>query len=342
MTFPTAPDSLSTEWLSQVLGQPVESFSVKPLGEGVGILGLVTRVNLVGEGCPKTLIAKFQSPVVENRAVACTYDMYEREVAFYRDIAPTLTVRSPQCYHVDYDPASRAFIILLEDLQGYAIGDQVAGCSERECEQIVRTLARFHAETFETQAFETIQPHNSEAQVNGMQQGFTAGWPVVQTLFPELITPQAKAVAMRLPDALPKLLSDITRAPVCISHGDLRLDNVFFADDHIALVDFQAISKSAPEHDLAYFLTQSPSDQVRNARDWVALYHEELSLCGVTYDIELSRARYRQCALYFLCYAVVICSALDLANERGKRLGETLLGNALRSIAELDAFDLLT
>ena len=74
----------------------------------------------------------------------------------------------------------------------------------------------------------------------------------------------------------------------------------------------------------------------------VALYHEELSLCGVTYDIELSRARYRQCALYFLCYAVVICSALDLANERGKRLGETLLGNALRSIAELDAFDLLT
>jgi hypothetical protein len=39
---------------------------------------------------------------------------------------------------------------------------------------------------------------------------------------------------------------------------------------------------------------------------------------------------------------VVICSALDLANERGRALGETLLGNSLRAIEELDAFDLLT
>jgi hypothetical protein len=39
---------------------------------------------------------------------------------------------------------------------------------------------------------------------------------------------------------------------------------------------------------------------------------------------------------------VVICSALDLANERGRALGETLLGNSLRSIDALNAFELLT
>jgi len=342
MTFPAGPEALTAEWLSQALNSEVEAFSVKPLGEGVGILGLVTRVTLEGKGCPPTLIAKFPSPVADNRAVANIYDMYEREVTFYRDIAPTLTIRSPTCYYLDYDPGSRGFVLLLEDLQGYENGDQVTGCTEAQCEQIVKAIAGFHAETFATTSFDTIQRHNSEAQVAGMQAGFSAGWPVACERFPELITPAALTVAGRLPDALPKLLEEITSAPVCISHGDLRLDNVFFAEDHIALVDFQAIAKSAPEHDLAYFLTQSPSDTVRNARDWVAIYHEALTASGVTYDIELCRTRYQKCALYFLCYAVVICSALDLANERGRQLGETLLGNSLRSIAELNAFDLLT
>ena len=56
--FPIPPEELTTDWLSTVLDCSVEAFSVKPLGEGVGILGLVTRVTLDGENCPKTLIAK--------------------------------------------------------------------------------------------------------------------------------------------------------------------------------------------------------------------------------------------------------------------------------------------
>ena len=340
--FPISPEELTTHWLSAVLDCQVDAFSVKPLGEGVGILGLVTRVTLQGKAGPKTLIAKFQSPVADNRAVAGLYQMYEREITFYTEIAPTLTIRAPSCFHAGYDPDSRAFVLLLEDLDQYEVGDQVAGCSIAQCEQVVKALAKFHAETFKTTAFPSIERHNNEAQVTGMQAGFSAGWPVVKTLFPELISEQAGRLAPRLPDYLPALLGAITADPICISHGDMRLDNIFFGSDHIALVDFQAVSKSAPEHDLAYFLTQSPSDAVRNANDWVALYHTELTKLGVDYPLEDCRRRFTQCALYFLCYAVVICSALDLANERGRALGETLLGNSLRSIDALDAFDLLT
>lgn len=340
--FPISPEELTTDWLSTVLDCSVEAFSVKPLGEGVGILGLVTRVTLDGENCPKTLIAKFQSPVADNRAVAGLYQMYEREITFYQEIAPTLSIRAPSCFHAEYDATSAAFVLLLEDLDQYEIDDQVAGCSIEQCEQVVKALAKFHGETFETTAFSSIARHNNEAQVSGMQAGFSAGWPMVKTLFPELISDKAARLAPQIPEHLPALLEDITADPICISHGDMRLDNIFFGADHIALVDFQAISKSAPEHDLAYFLTQSPNDTVRNAKDWVALYHAELTAAGVTYPLEACRHRYTQCALYFLCYAVVICSALDLANERGRALGETLLGNSLRAIEELDAFDLLT
>jgi len=129
--FPISPEALTTHWLSAVLDCQVNAFSVKPLGEGVGILGLVTRVTLEGEGCPKTLIAKFQSPVADNRAVAGLYQMYEREITFYTEIAPTLSIRAPRCFHAGYDPDSRAFVLLLEDLDQYEIGDQVAAAALR-------------------------------------------------------------------------------------------------------------------------------------------------------------------------------------------------------------------
>jgi len=149
--FPISPEELTTHWLSAVLDCQVDAFSVKPLGEGVGILGLVTRVTLQGKACPKTLIAKFQSPVADNRAVAGLYQMYEREITFYTEIAPTLSIRAPSCFHAGYDPDSRAFVLLLEDLDQYEIGDQVAGCSIAQCEQVVKALAKFHAETLRRQ-----------------------------------------------------------------------------------------------------------------------------------------------------------------------------------------------
>ena len=125
--FAISPEALITHWLSATLDSQVDAFSVKPFGEGVGILGLKTRVTLEGKACPKTLIAKFQSPVAENRAVAGLYQLYERAITFYTEIAPTLSIRAPSCFHAGYDPDARAFVLLLEDLDHYEIGDQVAG-----------------------------------------------------------------------------------------------------------------------------------------------------------------------------------------------------------------------
>jgi hypothetical protein len=38
---------------------------------------------------------------------------------------------------------------------------------------------------------------------------------------------------------------------------------------------------------------------------------------------------------------VVIAGTLDLGNERGKALGRTLTGNAMQSLVEMNAFELL-
>ncbi len=341
MSFPVTIEDLTTDWLSEVLGYTVHEFTAAPLGEGVGILGLVTRIKMKSDGGPATLIAKFPSPYPDNRVVADAYDMYNREYQFYTQIAPTVPLRAPKCLHAEFNDDNRDFVLLLEDLDGLRVGDQIEGCTAAEAHQIIEGLASLHRNTWQPDHITGIRQHDTEGQREGMKGGYQVGWPVVLEAFPEHFNDETRRLGALVPEHVDRLLDQIHDGPLVIAHGDVRLDNVFFSDEGIALVDYQAVCKAAPEHDIAYFVTQSLSDEVREAEDWHAVYFECLTREGIEYDKALSYERYRQCALYFLCYAVIIAGTLDMANERGKKLADTLLGNSLRSIEALYAFDLL-
>ena len=341
MSYPTHPDQLTASWLSAALNSKVEDFRVELFGEGAGIIGMVTRVHLSGPEVPATIIAKFPSPAPENRAVAATYDMYGREYAFYSGISDTVSVRVPRCFYAAFDPSQQDFVILMEDLVGWRIGDQVVGCDLADAHSVIQGIAKLHASSWNTQA--ALVSHNNPAQCEGMKAGFGVGWPVVSEQFADLIPEQAKAIADKVPDNVQTLLDQMTAGPICISHADVRLDNLFFKDGEIALVDWQSVCTSAPEQGLAYFVTQSLATDVRQAEDWVAVYHQALQDEGIhDYSLDVCRARYRSSAAYLLCYATIISGTLDLANERGMQLGRTLFGNAMASLQELDAFSLFS
>ncbi len=339
MSFPVTVDNLTRSWLSTALGVEVKGFEVEYFGEGAGIIGMVTRVHLDSPDGPDSIIAKFPSPAEENRAVAATYDMYGREVNFYKYLARHIDLRVPDCYFAEFNPETAEFILLLEDLKEMRIGDQVAGCSLADAKMVIAGIAKLHASTWETKHL--LVSHNNPAQCAGMQAGFEMGWPVVCAQFPDLIPAEVADVAATLPQHIPDLLDKMCAPPVCAIHADVRLDNVFFADDEIALVDWQSVCTSAPEQDLAYFVTQSLSDELRKAEDWVGLYHQHLTAAGIDYDLQQCLERYRVSALYLLSYATVIAGTLDLGNERGMALGRTLFGNSMRSLVELDAFALI-
>ena len=390
--FPNSPDALSKAWLSAALGYPVRSFQVSYFGEGAGIMALVTRLHLEADQGPQTLIAKFPSPAPENRAVAQTYDMYGREVRFYRDIADGIRLRTPACHHAQFDQASQDFVLLIEDLKGYRIGDQVAGCSRLEALAVVEAIAQLHSSVWERTPPGVIS-HNNPMQRDGMIAGFQTGWPVVVKHFGELIPQGALAAGKKMPGKVADLLEAMCTPPICLSHADVRLDNIFFQqaacsengqdsrlggdnagrgrdeesgadakrerkkecgsdagdahdaswrrDSGVVLVDWQSLCTSAPEQDLAYFVTQSIPPDIRAKEDWVARYHEALARRRLDYDLDRSRERFRVAALYLLCYAVVIAGTLDMGNERGQALARTLLGNSFSALDEMDAFALL-
>ena len=340
--FPTTPTALSADWLSDVLGFTVENFEVIHFAEGIGILSMVTRLLLTtAPENPQSVIAKFPSPNATNREITRTYGMYAREVMFYQSIADKVAMRSPRCFYTVIDPATDDFVMLLEDLGHLPVGDQVTGCTLAEAKSVLSAAAALHASSWQATEFPDLISHNNPAQCAGMINGFQVGWPKVNAMFPELIPQSAQIAGDRMPHFVAKLLNEMCQDPICISHGDMRLDNIFFDGSECVFVDLQSVATSAPEQDVAYFITQSVPPAVRADTDLVAYYHCELTKRGIDYDLARCRARYRVCALYLMCFAVSIAGELDLQNERGQTLGRTLLGNSLGALDELKAFDLL-
>ncbi|MCP5181735.1 MAG: phosphotransferase [Pseudomonadales bacterium] len=340
MSYPTRPDALTREWLSRALDCTVRDFEVQLFGEGAGIMGQVTRVKLDCDRDLETIIAKFPSPAEENRAVARTYDMYGREVRFYQNIAPLLPLRTPACYFAAHTPETQDFIILMEDIRDHRIGDQVAGCTLDEAVAVIETIAAMHAATWKQTDRLGLISHNNPAQRDGMIGGFQFGWPVVMEKFRDVIPDSALIAESGMPAATPWLLNEMCSAPVCLNHVDMRLDNIFFGND-VLFVDWQSTAASCPEHDLAYFVTQSVPIDVRHSYDLVDHYYKAFRAHGIDYPRELFDRRYKVSALYLLDFAVVIAGTLNLANERGHKLGRTLLGGAMSALDELNAFELL-
>ena len=338
-SFPSSPEELSTAWLSEALGHDVRGFRVGHFSEGAGVMGLVTRLHLESERGPATLIAKFPSPAADNRAVAQLYDMYGREVRFYQNIAGATGTRTPACHHAQFDPESHDFVLLIEDLKGYQIGDQVAGCSRQQALAVIDAIAELHSSGWGSAAPAVIS-HNNPMQRDGMIGGFQAGWPAVLEHFGDLVPAAALPIGEQMPGLVAPLLERLCAQPTCLCHADVRLDNIFFGKDEIVLVDWQSVCLSAPEQDLAYFVTQSIPPKVRAEEDWLARYHACLTARGIDYPIERCRERFLIASLYLLCYAVIIAGTLDLGNERGQALGRTLLGNAMSALDDMGAFAL--
>ena len=70
--IPNSVKEITVDWLNSVLPadmQGIQDMQWEDLGEGVGILGEVSRLHLTyreGANGPKTIIAKCQSPAPEN------------------------------------------------------------------------------------------------------------------------------------------------------------------------------------------------------------------------------------------------------------------------------------
>ena len=104
MTRVTTPDGFTAEWLTERLREAghssaeVKSFNATSIGTGQ--MGKCIRYDLDVEGgdesTPRSLVGKFPSDDPLSRQTAVALRSYLKEVSFYRDLQPRLTISTPR------------------------------------------------------------------------------------------------------------------------------------------------------------------------------------------------------------------------------------------------------
>ena len=361
-TFPTNPGELTADWLTAQLRASgattraaVTSFALTPIGEGVGMLAVITRIALTYDvaepAAPSTVIAKFATPSEQNRAVAAHFHVYEREAFFLRDVAGHTTAPIPTVYGVEIDVPSGEFVLLMEDLGAYRTGDQVAGCGVAEAKLVLDAITPVHAAYWgrtDRPELDFAPRIDGDMQRVGMSGACTSGWEECMKRFGHLVPDVVHAARERYTSSAEDLHRRMGRLPQTLAHGDLRLDNIMFgitpAHRPAAVLDWQGVIVSAAVQDVAYLLTQNLTIDNRRAheRELLEHYHARLTEHGVTgYPFTQFEADYRLAALYLFVYAVVIGGTLDPSNERGLAFMGQLIERACSAIVDHDLLSLL-
>lgn len=355
--FPRTLGELTPQWLTQVLRDSgaigeasVTAFDGQAMGAGAGFQSSMQRLSLRYSdpacGGPDSLIVKLTSLDPGSRRIDEAFNFFEKEVGFYKQIAPMTPLRTPKAHFSAYDPATREFTLLLEDLSPRRVGDQLVGLSAAQTEQALRALAGLHGRWWRDPALEDMDWLISlnSPPMQALEPIYQQCWPAVIDFLGEAIPPQMRALGDRFATQVCALLDKVIEQPRTVVHGDFRADNLFFGEagdaEGFAVADWQILMQGGGALDVAYLMTGSLDREARRRHegDLLAAYHAALTSHGVSdYALADLKADYRACVMLTWCWPVIAIGTLDTANERGVALFKTWADRAMAAIADLDA-----
>ena len=297
VTIPESPIGVDADWLNAALvGWPtVASVSHEDIGEGTGIFGQISRLQVDYDGdagdSPTRMVVKMACLEPENLAIANALGIYERELRFYEELAATLPFRVPAS-HVLHRGDDGRFVLIIEDLSGeYVVGDQVVGATPEQAEAIVDTLVPFHVQWWEhpdLDAMDWLPVPNAPAYRAAVPGIYRAGLPVLEADWADKISPAALAAAKAVEPKFEELMDRTSEAPRTVIHTDTRLDNILFAADgsnEVAVIDFQLALRGRAVADIVYLIGTSMSieDGAANWEPLLRRWHGGIVATGIEY-----------------------------------------------------------
>ena len=352
--IPTSAAEIDAAWLNEVLDVgPISAVRGEDLGAGLGLLGEVTRLHLTyddGHHGPATLIAKTPSPSPESAFVAQVMGFYDREVSFYRQLAGHLDLRTPRCHHADITAEGDRFVLLLEEITGARVIDQITGASLTDAETLVDQAIRLHARFWDSEelwGLDWLPPINTPL--------FLAAADLAAEKLPRYleywdgkVPPAALGFVRDLTPHYPALLDWwVDQGHPTFAHMDYRADNFLFGgsagDGTVTILDWQLSVRGVGVWDIANLLAGSLTVEDRRAweGDLVRRYHDGLLAAGVVgYDWDRCWRDYR-CALGQQAWSTCPMGDLEPGNDRGRLLLDTITPRYLVAADDHGVVDML-
>ena len=360
--WPKSSAAVNAEWLDGVLRRSgglsrgtIAAVAADKLGEGVGIMAEVSRLSITYDkadrGVPASLIGKFPTADPVNLGVARALYFYPREVTFYTKLAQYSPIRTPRLFHAELDMTDQSFVLLLEDLRGATMGDQVAGLTPPQAEAAITAIGRLHGtwwgkvDSGDMDAlFDFASPQYGAALQNGYQ-AFLA--PALGN-FADCYSDYTKKTAEAMAPVAARVIKQMASGARTFLHGDYRADNLLFGpalgEDGIAAVDWQISGRGGPLYDVAYLICNSLPIEYRQEAEQALLrrYHDTLLRMGVTgFSFDDCWQAYRFAVLCGLFVAIFTTGGMGVGNRRGLEMVRTAVRRVDAAVSELQVGDLL-
>lgn len=338
--FPTQPDELDVAWLATASGiESLKGFTTETMTGGFWSNMVRLHLTHAQPDAPTQLVAKFAKTSDQARFICSTFSLNQTEVSFYQSAATKSPITHPKCYLAQANDDFSTYVLLMEDL-GTSPVDQLKGCPAKDAEAVIDALARLHSHWWE-------HPDLNEFAWLSAPRQMAEGLTLVMSMVSEQAFANLKdcpSVILeswpRIMDVLPLLLNQLGDQPATLTHGDVRLSNLFLNGTTVGFVDWQTARRTHGCYDLAYFVTQSLATETRRAHEsrLIRYYQQQLVRHGAdapTID-ELQYA-YRLCAVYCLVYPIIAASSAHASDSLDALL---IADRALSAVLDNGALEL--
>ena len=361
LPIPTTQDDLSPVWLTSalrsggvILEDEVSAVEVENIGAGVGLMAGLYRCSITytsneGEG-PKSVVIKIRSDDPKSLKVARTFQLYQKEVVFYQETAPLTPMAVPQLYYSDFNAKNNDFVLVIEDLKSMVSTSQVVGATEEQGRLAIRHAAKMHAKFWNRDQIPPMRGYFSQlapSYVIKIHIGFHKSVPRVLEHLGDDLSPTSKALIQAFGDNLASHYRDMARGPRTLTHGDYRLDNMFFGppgENELLVIDWQTHGIGIGLADVAYFMSGSLEPGVRRTieRDGLAEYHEITCREGnVQWSLEECWRSYRQNFVIAMTVPIIAAGELSLDDENAFELVQTGIRRMNVALEELDVAEFM-
>lgn len=350
--FPRAASELTADWLTDALSAAgaiapdvrIRDVRLERIAEGVGFASFLYRAHLDLDGAgPATLIIKWPTDYPAYLELAKSMYLYDREVAFYNEVANGAPVSAPRVHFAAIEEDSTDFVIVMEDLAHLENADHLEGLSIDRVHAVLDELAHFHAWGWDMKPAAANNPAFlpiDDARMAGLfSVGATAGWPIFLE-HGRARTPEGLTALIEEYAALASGLLGALTEPATLINGDLRADNLFFGDSgpHVT-VDYQFAGRGCGMWDVAYLVGQGLTPEERNGREreLVTRYLETLSGLGIDYPFDQAWQQFQLAVVAQVALPLLAMTSWENLNPRGKELLQVLMERCFAIIADTDA-----